>query len=65
MWRKNRIYWPKKDALVGTWKTPQMQTELDCELKQRFGIGKEVIKMTFHPYVYPDHSLLEKGTVSK
>jgi Type I phosphodiesterase / nucleotide pyrophosphatase len=35
-------------------------SELDRELKRRFGIGKEVIKMTFHPYVYLDHSLLEK-----
>ena len=34
--------------------------ELDQELKKRFGIGKEVIKLTFHPYVYLDHALIEK-----
>lgn len=32
---------------------------LDRELKKRFGIGQEVIKMTFHPYVYLDHALIE------
>ena len=37
-------------------------SELDRKLKDQFGIGKEVIKMTFHPYVYLDHTLLkEKG----
>ena len=35
-------------------------SELDKELQQRFGIGKEVIKLTFHPYVYLDHDLIEK-----
>ena len=35
-------------------------SKLDKELKQRFGIGKEVIKLTFHPYVYLDHALIEK-----
>lgn len=34
--------------------------ELDKKLKEQFGIGREVIKMTFHPYVYLDHALLEK-----
>lgn len=37
-------------------------TNLDKKLKKSFGIGKEVIKTTFHPYVYLDHKLLkEKG----
>lgn len=36
---------------------------LDQELKERFGIGKEVIKMTFHPYVYLDHALLEEKQI--
>ena len=35
-------------------------SELDKELQQRFGIGKEVIKLTFHPYVYLDHDLIQK-----
>ena len=35
-------------------------SELDQELRQQYGIGKEVIKMTFHPYVYLDHELIEK-----
>lgn len=35
-------------------------SELDAELKKRFGIGKEVIKMTFHPYVYLDRELIQK-----
>ena len=35
-------------------------SELDKELKTHFGIGKEVIKLTFHPYVYLDHALIEK-----
>lgn len=35
-------------------------SELDKQLKQRFGIGKEVIKLTFHPYVYLDHALIEE-----
>ena len=35
-------------------------SELDAELEQRFGIGKEIIKMTFHPYVYLDRALIEK-----
>jgi len=37
-------------------------SELDRELHQAFGVGQEVIKMTFHPYVYLDHDLIrEKG----
>ena len=35
-------------------------SELDAELKKRFGIGKEVIKKTFHPYVYLDRELIQK-----
>jgi arylsulfatase A-like enzyme len=35
-------------------------TKLDTELRKRFGIGKEVIKMTFHPYVYLDRELIRK-----
>jgi predicted AlkP superfamily pyrophosphatase or phosphodiesterase len=38
-------------------------SELDKELKERFGIGKEVIKTTFHPYVYFDHALLQEKNV--
>jgi hypothetical protein len=34
--------------------------ELNSELKKQFGIGKEVIKMTFHPYVYLDRELIQK-----
>ena len=33
-------------------------SELDEELKKRFGFGKEVIKMTYHPYIYLDHQLM-------
>lgn len=32
---------------------------LDKELTKQFGIGSEVIKITFHPYVYLDHALLK------
>ena len=35
-------------------------SELDAELKKHFGIGKEVIKKTFHPYVYLDRELIQK-----
>ena len=35
-------------------------TRLDAELKRRFGIGKEVIKMTYHPYVYLDRELIQE-----
>jgi predicted AlkP superfamily pyrophosphatase or phosphodiesterase len=35
-------------------------TELDRELMEQFGIGQEVIQMTFHPYVYLDRALLEE-----
>jgi arylsulfatase A-like enzyme len=38
-------------------------SELDAELKKRFDIGKEVIKMTFHPYVYLDRGLIQKKTL--
>ena len=38
-------------------------SELDKELKERFGVGKEAIKTTFHPYVYLDHALLEEKQV--
>ncbi|MHC5076405.1 MAG: alkaline phosphatase family protein [Planctomycetota bacterium] len=33
-------------------------SKLDTELKKRFGIGKEVIKLTFHPYVYLDREFI-------
>jgi len=35
-------------------------SKLDAKLKKQFGIGKEVIKMTFHPYVYLNRELIEK-----
>jgi len=34
-------------------------SDLDSKLQKRFGVGKEVIKSTFHPYVYLDRSLIE------
>jgi predicted AlkP superfamily pyrophosphatase or phosphodiesterase len=33
---------------------------MDAKLNSRFGIGKEVIRMTFHPYVYLDHNLIRQ-----
>lgn len=38
-------------------------SELDAKLKKVFGIGREVIKLTFHPYVYLDHSLIEEKVI--
>ncbi len=35
-------------------------SKLDAELRKQFGIGKEVIKMTYHPYVYLDRELIRK-----
>jgi len=35
-------------------------SELDRKLSRQFGIGREVIKMTFHPYAYLDRALLRK-----
>lgn len=35
-------------------------SELDAKLKKRFGIGKELIKKTFHLYVYLDRELIKK-----
>jgi arylsulfatase A-like enzyme len=34
---------------------------LEVKLKQQFGIGKEVIKKVYPPYVYLDHALIEKN----
>lgn len=34
--------------------------ELNSELKKQFNIGREVIKMTYHPYVYLDRELIQK-----
>ena len=34
---------------------------LDKALKARFGFGKEVIRMTYHPYVYLDHALMKEN----
>ncbi|MBD0404759.1 alkaline phosphatase family protein [Flammeovirga sp. EKP202] len=37
-------------------------TEIDLKLKKQFGIGKEVIKLNYVPYVYLDRKLIkEKG----
>jgi predicted AlkP superfamily pyrophosphatase or phosphodiesterase len=35
-------------------------SRLDALLKKRFGVGKEVIKLTFHPYVYLDRALIRE-----
>ena len=35
-------------------------TDLNAELKKRFDMGIEVLKMTYHPYVYLDRELIRK-----
>lgn len=53
-------YMTEKGLEAGRIDLDQMDfTQLDKELKERFGFGKEVIKMTYHPYVYLDHALME------
>ena len=54
-------YMAEKGMLTGRLNLDALDySELDAELKKRFGIGKEVIKMTFHPYVYLDRELIQK-----
>ena len=54
-------YLAEKGMLAGRLSLDTLDySELDAELKKRFGIGKEVIKMTFHPYVYLDRELIQK-----
>jgi predicted AlkP superfamily pyrophosphatase or phosphodiesterase len=36
-------------------------TDMNAELEKRFGIGTEVVKMTYHPYVYLDRELITKN----
>ena len=54
-------YMAEKGMLTGRLNLDALDySELDAELKKRFDIGKEVIKMTFHPYVYLDRELIQK-----
>lgn len=39
-------------------------SELDQKLNERFGLGKEVIKLTYHPYIYLDHALIKEKEVN-
>ena len=54
-------YMAEKGMAVGELNLDTLDySELDAKLKKRFGIGKEVIKKTFHPYVYLDRELIRK-----
>jgi predicted AlkP superfamily pyrophosphatase or phosphodiesterase len=54
-------YMAEKGMLTGRLNLDALDySELDAELKKRFNIGKEVIKKTFHPYVYLDRELIQK-----
>ncbi len=57
-------YMAEKGMLTGRLDLDALDySELDAELKKRFGVGKEVIKMTFHPYVYLDRELIQKKNI--
>ena len=54
-------YMAEKGMLTGRLSLDALDySELDAKLKKRFCIGKEVIKMTYHPYVYLDRELIQK-----
>ena len=54
-------YMAEKGMLTGRLNLDALDySQLDAALKKRFGIGKEVIKKTFHPYVYLDRELIGK-----
>lgn len=54
-------YMAEKGLVTGRFNLDTLDySEMDAELKKQFGIGREVIKITFHPYVYLDREMIEK-----
>jgi arylsulfatase A-like enzyme len=57
-------YMAQKGMAVGRLIPSTFNTEPVIEaLKQRFGIGKELIKMYQHPYIYLDHQVLREKSL--